>query len=634
MSHLPICGIVVYLTAAFLTPLLYKAHRRVAEGVFLASTLSNPVLQTLLILELSSNSWRPIVYTLGAAGPYEWTYPIRIVLEVDALSAFMALIVTSISAAVALFSIGYMEEDGLQKYYTLFLLLDAGMLGMVLTGDLFNLYVFLEITSISSYALVAFRKHQWEAVEAGMKYMIMGSLASTIILVSIALLYGEYGTLTMAQLGWQYRHHPTGMARVALAGLLAGFLMKGGIVPVHMWLADAHPAAPSTISALLSGLVIKVGIYSAARIAYSVFWMGTDVRLLGWLVVVVGAASIIVGNLLAGFQRDIKRLLAYSSIGQVGYVVTGLGIALIPGVNPEASRAAVDGALFHLLNHAVLKAMLFLSVGAIVHSLGTRDIGYMGGIAKRMPLTSAVVLLGAMGIIGAPPLNGFVSKWMLYEATAIFNPIIGAIAVLGTAFSTVAYGRLFYALLGRESRLVSDRSPRDPGPWMSVPMIFLAAASVLFGILPRIPIVGLVRPARAALLSPGSYTSWLKVAGGILSSPNLPPAGQPISVFGSWVPAVFLLVFAISIAFFLLIRHLSASGVRTVGEGVKVFLSGEDEREFEALQLPGTSVVWGFAEAVRSFVNALKREHSGDLTVYLFWLIFLYAVLILLWGGA
>jgi len=294
----------------------------------------------------------------------------------------------------------------------------------------------------------------------------------------------------------------------------------------------------------------------------------------------------------------------------------------------------LDGALFHLLNHAVLKAMLFLSVGAIVHSLGTRDIGYMGGIAKRMPLTSAVVLLGAMGIIGAPPLNGFVSKWMLYEATAIFNPIIGAIAVLGTAFSTVAYGRLFYALLGRESRLVADRSPRDPGLWMSVPMIFLAAASVLFGILPRIPVVGLVRPARAALLSPGSYTSWLKVAGGILSSPNLPPAGQPISVFGSWVPAVFLLVFAISIAFFLLIRNLSASGVRTVGEGVKAFLSGEDERDFEALQLPGTSVVWGFAEAVKSLVNALKREHSGDLTVYLFWLIFLYAVLILLWGGA
>lgn len=633
MSHLPIMGILVYLTSAFLVSIVHRAHRRAADGVFLASALTAPALQALLLLRLAEDSWRPIVYTLGASNPYEWTYPIRIVLEVDALSAFMGLMVTSISALVALFSIGYMEEERLGKYYTLFLLLDAGMLGMVLTGDLFNLYVYLEITSISSYALVAFRRDRWEAVEAGVKYMIMGSLASTIILVSIALLYGEYGTLTMAQIAWQYRLHATGMARVALAGLLAGFLMKGGLVPVHMWLADAHPAAPSTISALLSGLVIKVGIYSAARLAFTVFWLGQEVRLLGWMLVLFGAASIIVGNLLAGFQSDVKRLLAYSSVGQVGYVIAGLGIALVPGVNPDAARTAMDGALFHLMNHAMLKAMLFLAVGAVVHALGTRDLGLMGGVSRRMPLTSAAILIGAMGIIGAPPLNGFVSKWMLYEATAIFNPIIGAIAVLGTAFSTVAYGRLFYALLGRESMLVAERSPRDPGPWMSVPMVLLAAASIVLGVFPRIPVVNFVRPARAALLSPESYASWLRAAGGVLRSPELPPRGQPISIFGSWVPAIFILVFAVAIAIFILIRALSRGGVRAVGEGVKSFLSGEDEREFAALQLPGTRVFWGFSEAVGSLVRALKREHSGNLIIYLFWLVLLYAVLILLWGG-
>ncbi len=189
------------------------------------------------------------------------SFPVRIVWEVDLVSALFALMVTFVAFVAVLYSTEYMRHDtGLEKYYTLVILLEVGMLGIAITGDLFNFYVFLEIMSIASYALVAFRNDTWEGIEAGIKYMFVGSLASSFVLLGIVLLYGgEYGTLTMAYIAKMVAENPTFTAKVALGFLIGGLLFKSGAVPVHMWLADAHPAAPSSISAMLSGLVIKIG---------------------------------------------------------------------------------------------------------------------------------------------------------------------------------------------------------------------------------------------------------------------------------------------------------------------------------------------------------------------------------------
>jgi multicomponent Na+:H+ antiporter subunit D len=448
-----------------------------------------------------------LVYTLGAKSPLgQANFPIRIVWEVDLLGAIMVLMVTLVSFLAVLYSLGYMKHDtGLDKYYTLIIILELGMLGIAITGDLFNFYVFLEIMSIASYALVAFRNDTWEGIEAGIKYMFVGSIASSFVLLGIALLYGQYGTLTMSYLALKLAQSPSVTAKVALALFIAGLLFKSGASPVHMWLADAHPAAPSSISAMLSGLVIKIGgIYALTRILFSIYGASVSVKTVGWVVIIFACITLIVGNAMAVIQNDMKRLLAYSSVGQIGYILLGLGIGLA-AYGSQTGEIAMAGAIYHTFNHALMKALLFLIAGAVIHQLGTRDLNELSGLAKAMPKTTFAFLIGAAAIIGMPPLNGFASKWLIYESSAIFNPILGAIAIIGTAFCTAAYVKVLYTFFGRPSESVMKA--KDPEGTMLWPIIILVVAIIVMGLFPWQISDRVMIPAVKALENQLAYVS-------------------------------------------------------------------------------------------------------------------------------
>jgi multicomponent Na+:H+ antiporter subunit D len=341
------------------------------------------------------------------------------------------------------------------------------MNGVVLAGDLFNLYVFLEVAAVASYSLVAFGCEH-EELEASFKYIVLGSLSSALILIGVALVYGITGTVNMAQIA--ARIAVTGMdAPLLLAfGLfICGFSFKAALVPFHAWLPDAHPAAPAPVSAMLSGVLIKaIGIYVLARLAFNVFGAGgSELELLRWL----GVLSMVAGGLLAVGQSDIKRLFAYSSISQVGLIVLGLGLGTPLGL---------VGALYHLVNHAMFKSLLFLNAGAVEYATGTRDLRQLGGLNRALPVTGATSLIGSMSIAGIPPFNGFWSKLIIVLACIEagfygFAATVVAISIVTLAYQLKVQRQAFFA------SLPDSFSSLRREPWlMSLAMVLLAAGCI------------------------------------------------------------------------------------------------------------------------------------------------------------
>ena len=422
--------VAVPLGMGFILALMPKTRPRISD------ILAN--LATLAILVLASMTvGREAVYAVGG-----WAPPIGINLVLDGLSSLMVLIVAVISFAATLYSVRYMDRyTARPKYYALFMLMVAGMNGAVLTGDLFNLFVFIEIAAICSYALVAFGCHE-EELEASFKYAVLGSVASTLIFLAIGVLYYQFGTVNMAQMSAKLSAAPAaaaGVHRVVLFCLvlfMAGFGLKSALVPFHPWLPDAHPSAPAPISAMLSGVLIKaIGVYALVRIIFNVFGVTAQIA---QVLMILGTLSMVVGVLLAVAQWDFKRLLAYHSISQIGYVMLGIGagaaITAQGGSNSVAALAIVGG-LFHLVNHAVFKSLLFLTAGAVEFNTGTRQLREMGGLRSRMPVTAGTSFIASMSIAGIPPFNGFVSKLVIilacvyagfygYAAWAVFVSIM------------------------------------------------------------------------------------------------------------------------------------------------------------------------------------------------------------------
>ncbi|MBN2380423.1 NADH/ubiquinone/plastoquinone (complex I) [candidate division WOR-3 bacterium] len=415
LHSIPALLIAIPLGAAFLAPILFKLWKRLAEIITGLAVTACLVLAIYLVLFLGNT---PIVYTFSG-GNWEFIQnllPLGIVFVVDKLAAFMLLVVSILVFFAYLFGLKYLERfTGLGKYYTLYLLMFTGMIGLVMTGDLFNMFVFMEIAAISSYALVAFGTEP-EELEAGFKYMVMGEIASIMILLSIAFIYSSTSTLNLAHLSYAFTQMQTQMASTpgfragfyfVLILLMFSFSLKAALVPFHSWLPDAHPSAPAPISALLSGVFIKVlGVYAMVRILYNVYgfsWESSPEVFTA--LIVLGLASIIAGSLLALNQKDYKRLLAYSSISQVGYIILGFGIG---------NLFALIGALAHILAHALGKGLLFLTSGSVVYRTGERDLGKLGGgLGKYMPWTSLTYNLGALSVAGIPPFLGFFSKMFI-----------------------------------------------------------------------------------------------------------------------------------------------------------------------------------------------------------------------------
>ena len=458
--------IIIPLGTAFLISLLAKKIKNFGDVLANLGTLS------LLALSLYSTklvfAHKILVYKVGG-----WMPPIGICMVLDGLTSFMLVTVNLVSFAIALYSVSYMQKyTDKYRFYTLFMLMLAGMNGIIITGDLFNLFVFLEIASISSYALVAFGTEA-EELEASFKYAIMGSVASSFVLLGIALLYSYTSTLNMADISLVLAQKGTGLLVSFVAVLfLMGFGLKAALVPFHAWLPDAHPSAPAPISAMLSGVLIKVlGVYAIARIFFNIIGINNiSLSILMFL----GVVSMLIGVILALAQWDVKRLLAYHSISQIGYVILGIGLGTPLGIL---------GGVFHLFNHSVFKSLLFLNSGALDYALGTRDLRDMGGLREKMPITANTSLIASMSIAGIPPFNGFWSKLLIILACIQSGRIIYAIcAVVASILTLASFMKVQkYAFFGKLKERWQDI--KEIPAFMRLSMIVLAIICVMGGLL-------------------------------------------------------------------------------------------------------------------------------------------------------
>jgi multicomponent Na+:H+ antiporter subunit D len=391
----------------------------------------------------------------------------------DSLTSFMLVTVNLIAFLVTIYSISYMDRYTAKwKFYTLFLLMLAGMNGVIITGDMFNLFVFLEIAAISSYALVAFGTEH-EELEASFKYMVLGILASSFILLGIALLYSLTSTLNMADMSRFLAKTASGQIVPFVTVLfLVGFGLKAALAPFHWWLPDAHPSAPAPISAMLSGVLIKVlGIYALLRILFNVLGITPPVSV---LLMGLGTISMVLGGFLAIGQEDIKRMLAYSSISQIGYIFLAIGIG---------TPLAILGGLFHLINHAVFKSLLFLNAGAIEYSTGTRQLRKMGGLGFRMPVTGYTGIVGSLSMSGIPPLAGFWSKLIIViAAIQAGHFMLASVAVLVSILTLVYYLKLQHLAFFGKLTEKWHRIKEVPLA-MKVSMIVLSILSLVGGLL-------------------------------------------------------------------------------------------------------------------------------------------------------
>jgi multicomponent Na+:H+ antiporter subunit D len=386
---------------------------------------------------------------------------------------------------VVLYSINYMEHDKAKPaFYALLLVMIAGMNGLILSNDLFTMYLFLEVAAIASYGLIAFGLQQDE-LEASLKYLLLSAVATACILLSIAILFGLTGSLQLSGIAAGVSAlGDRGLIGFCTALFIMGFGLKAAIVPFHAWLPDAHSSAPAPISAMLSGVLIKVsGVYALVRVSYAVFGVTPAI---GQALMILGIVSILVGAFLALGQNDVKRMLAYSSISQVGYIILGFG---------AATPLGILGAVFHIINHAVAKGMLFLNAGALESATGTRELDKMGGLAKRMPVTAGTSVVGSLAIAGVPPLNGFWSKLLillgLFQARQYLLALIAILAGILTLWYYLILQR--QAFFGRLNETWKDI--REAPFWMSAAVVLLAAVCILVGLLFPLILANWIQPA-------------------------------------------------------------------------------------------------------------------------------------------
>jgi multicomponent Na+:H+ antiporter subunit D len=402
----------------------------------------------------------------------EWVAPYGITIFGDYLSVTLACLISLIALMAMIFSSSYIRERR-AKYYSLLSLLFAGMFGVVHTGDMFNLFVFMELLSVSSYGIIAFPRNR-PALEASIKYLIMGSLGTSLLLVGVAFLYGLTGSLNMADIAVRLSGLDSPAVGVAFGLILSGLAIKAGLVPFHALHLDGYTAAPTPVSAVLAALVANVGLYAILRVSFILFSMpAAALQVLLWF----GAVSMTLGAVLALRQSDLKRMLAYSGVSQVGLIAMSVGLGTSLGL---------VGGLFHMLNQALIKGLLFFCAGAVVYFAKTADLERLSGMLRTDRILSFSFLTGVLALAGVPLFNGFASKWVIYIAALEVNPALMLLAVLVSAI-TLAYGLKAYSVIfsGNPSgKSVAVRLPLS----MKVPLVLLSALIIIIGVLPWIGI--------------------------------------------------------------------------------------------------------------------------------------------------
>ncbi len=490
--HWLVLVVMAPLVGAAVVPALSLRNRALAPWIALAVMSVTSLAALMLLVRVAREG-------LFSYVPGGWEVPYGIELRFDEFSAVIGIICL-IGWLAVLFSVRYVEHmpnvvpDRIPYYYALLLLNMGGMIGFSVTGDLFNFFIFLEILSLSGYALVAISGERI-AEMAAFKYLLMGAISSLSVLFAVGFIYGMTGTLNMADAASRLAGldgSPAAPA-VALGLMTVGFMVKAAIFPLHVWLPDAHAIAPSPVSAVLSGLVVKVGIIGVIRVQQIYQDSGVvDLAILNQLFVWLGAISIVVGAFFAIFQEDIKLMLAYSTISNIGYIVMGLGLA---------STYGVIGGSVHVFNHALIKAALFFAAGALIYRTGYRTLTDLRGVGKSMPLTCAALSIGAISIVGIPPTAGFLCKW--YIALGAFEadqPFFGFALIFGALFIFIYYIRMvnaFYFLPPVRSEVVDAKeAPLS----MLIPTLSLAALCLIMGLAGRIPL-SFIEPAVMRLLN-------------------------------------------------------------------------------------------------------------------------------------
>lgn len=482
-AHLLPMAVVVPLIGGVLIPALCRYRPRAAWLLAAVVTFLTFAISMLLVFRLGIEG--PFSYATGG-----WPAPYGVELRFDAFSAAMAFF-SLISVLVVVFSRRYIPSvvplERIPLYYALVTINLGGMNGFLVTADLFNLFVFMEVLSVSAYALVAMARGPAAGL-AALKYLLLGAVSSLLVLFAVGVLFAQTGTLNMADAGEYLASVDSSRAVVlALGALTVGFMVKAALFPLHVWLPDAHAAAPSPVSALLSAVVVKAGVIGIIRVMQVFGNSGLpELAPLHSLLVWLGAIGALGGAVAALVQSDLKRMLAYSTVTNIGYIFIGLGIG---------SASAASGAAVHLVNHAVIKAALFLAAGALIHQTGFRHIDDLRGLGERMPLSALALGVALLAVAGVPPTAGFVGKWQIaLGALETGQPAVMVVVILG-GLLVLAYGvRVINALFFRPPLHARVVVSREAPLTMLVPVLLLAAGSFLLGLAGK-PMLDFVSPA-------------------------------------------------------------------------------------------------------------------------------------------
>lgn len=629
-EHFPAMAVMGLFLGAFLVE-IFGSKNKTVRNILAVGTAAIAFAEIVALIKPVMLDGQVISYWMGSWEPVNG-YAIGIGYEIDQLNLFFALLVVSTFLFSGIYSLKYMERDHhLGHYYTLYLMLSGSVLGLVLTGDIFNMFVMIEIMTFACVALAAFRNRQKGALEASFKYLVIGSMGSSFTLFGITLLYAQCHTLNMAQLSsiLSTTHTPT--TTLALGMLVAGFGVKAYLVPFHTPAADSYTVAPASVSMMFSGMVNKAGVYGMIRLLYIIF-RSMDSTAVQTLLTVIGAVTMFVGVTMALSQHDFKRLLAFHSISQIGYVITAAGLGTALGLT---------GGLFHAMNHTLFKGLLFLCAGAVFYATGSTNLDELGGLSKRMPKTTICFLVGAFSIAGLPPFNGFASKWMIYQATyekAVTTGHIGyalvtVVALVVSVMTLASFIKVTQAVFFGQTPMTCRKAKEVPFA-MRLPMWIMSVLCLLTGVCYEQVNKYLLTPAVKAAFGVTNYIDKMMGQGYAAAAGVSDILVEPAKL-SLWNPVLWLILFVIVLAAAGIViitgkpsrgRVLETSSQEVVDGKYATFFGGE-KSTFS--QVGGSDLFWGFRKDWKGYFKVIEGLHSGVVNDYAMWVVAATACIVL-----
>lgn len=629
-EHFPAMAVMGLFLGAFLVE-IFGSKNKTVRNILAVGTAAIAFAEIVALIKPVMIDGKVISYWMGNWEPVNG-YAIGIGYEIDQLNLFFALLVVSTFLFSGIYSLKYMERDHhLGHYYTLYLMLSGSVLGLVLTGDIFNMFVMIEIMTFACVALAAFRSQQKGALEASFKYLVIGSMGSSFTLFGITLLYAQCHTLNMAQLSsiLSTTHTPT--TTLALGMLVAGFGVKAYLVPFHTPAADSYTVAPASVSMMFSGMVNKAGVYGMIRLLYIIF-RSMDSTAVQTLLTVIGTVTMFVGVTMALSQHDFKRLLAFHSISQIGYVITAAGLGTALGLT---------GGLFHAMNHTLFKGLLFLCAGAVFYATGSTNLDELGGLSKRMPKTTICFLVGAFSIAGLPPFNGFASKWMIYQATyekAVTTGHIGyalvtVVALVVSVMTLASFIKVTQAVFFGQTPLTCRKAKEVPFA-MRLPMWIMSVLCLLTGVCYEQVDKYLLTPAVKAAFGVTNYIDKMMGQGYAAAAGVSDILVEPAKL-SLWNPVLWLILFVIVLAATGIVivtgkssrgRVLETSSQEVVDGKYATFFGGE-KSTFS--QVGGSDLFWGFRKDWKGYFKVIEGLHSGVVNDYAMWVVAATACIVL-----